>query len=159
MQYQLPWGNLPDRYRVGESFDETIILYRGDKIARISPDLGILSTAVATGNTNMMYEFGDACAARDEVSMSTMINSHGAVYVHRDWSPTPFVSATARRTFAEMFAQGDDEAVVEFEVPVNRVVAHPTSSHAGLQPYEILVIGGIAPEDIRAVHLKDHTNQ
>lgn len=147
----LPWGTLPAHFRVGESYDDTITLYRGDKKDRVSPELGIMSTAAAAGHTGSFEAFQDACSAGDESLIRMLVNQHVG-YAHRDGTPTPFVSASPRKSFAERMAQGDDEEVVEIEVPVHRLIAHRSDGTRGALPDEILVFEAVEPEEIRAIH-------
>lgn len=73
MKYQLPWGAIPANARVGNSFEDKITLYRADKLERLKDarDVGILSTALALGDMEKIWEFGDM--VRDPIQWSNVV--------------------------------------------------------------------------------------
>ncbi len=155
MRYSLPWGSLPAEARVGESFDEPIRLYRGDKLDRLAEaqKLGILSTALAAGELDIIYNFGVDAETQDQwLRAVRVMNGHISMSDQGAEKPTPFVSVSPHRAFTERFAMGVDDAIAEIEVPASRLIAPFMDSRPGYMPNELLVVSGILPEEVIAIY-------
>ena len=155
MKYSLPWGNIPREARIGNSFDEPIRLFRGDKLALLEEArrIGILSTALANNDLETIYEFGDAVGSPAKWSDAILaMNSHTTMTAQRAGIVTPFISASQIKGFAETFATGIDDAVVEIEVPASRLIAPMMDAGLGHTPMELLIVGGVLPGEVVAVY-------
>lgn len=92
MKYSLPWGTLPPEARYGLTFDEPVQLFRGDKLQRLKDTkrLGILSTALAAGRHNDIFNFGIAAGTMEQLygAVNTM-NAHTSMTAQRSGETTP----------------------------------------------------------------------
>jgi hypothetical protein len=147
----LPWGNLPAKYRLGEHQHDTVKLYRGDRIEKLTD--GIEPTTSRFETSLVMDEIDKAIVQGSaEQDIPRIIGGH-LTYAHKDGSPTPFVSASTLYKFAEGCAihEGTEgRGVAEIEVPVNRVIAI-RSMEGDEKPLEVLVFDGVLPEEVKAV--------
>ena len=155
MHFSLPWGKLPSEARYGQSFDEPVRLFRGDKLQKLTTakELGIFSTALAAGNMSDIYDFGILAGSQDQWLQAILkMQEHTTMAAQQNGETTPFISASPSREFAERFATTPGDAVVELIVPANRLIAPMLDIKPDYMPNELLIVGGVLPEEVVAVY-------
>ncbi len=154
MNYSLSWDRLPVEARLGQAYNERVRLFRADKTAKLLAAFqdGILSSALEVGNNNQIIEFGIYCEGDDYHKAREIMNEHCSGTLQKDVYTTPFVSATPFLGIAKHYSLNPDEAIIEFEVPVNRVIVPPMFRVPGNIPDEVLVVGGVLASEIVQLH-------
>lgn len=136
------WQRLPSEYRAGETPDELIIVWRGDKIGREAT--GIYCKLAADANAEAIVE----TAITEPSGIEELVRRHCS----EGSDGSPFISLTDRLELARRYARGRDGALYEITVPAHRlVVDKPGLSETPL--IEALAVGEIKPEEITAVRI------
>ena len=151
-KYCFDFERIPERYRVAESFEDIVRVYRGD-IRGLEVE-GIKSKAVQKNHTDSLLM---AKSLIDEKEIQIVVDKHtydstGTILFPRG---SPFISTSLNPEKAQVFATRKNTTIYEICIHANRAIAcYDEYGKFGLCQ-EVLIFGEILSEEIRSVKINN----
>lgn len=139
------------RYHAAETPDTEVVLYKGGKAGL--EQIGFLSNAVQYARRDHLFEIKRIIESGDEEAIRRVFNRHTSYYGY-----TPLLSTTLNPQMAQVFAsthpfRKHDNTIYELRVKAERCVVDIYDTGACGESKEVLVLGAIFPDEIRAVKI------